>query len=122
MEEFVRAVRDDFSTGSRWSPPVDLEESDDAFIVEADLPGVARDDLTIDWSGRDLTIHGEVKERDRRGVLRRQTRRTGSFGYTVTLPADIDGDNATADLRDGVLTITAPKTHATKTRRIELSN
>jgi HSP20 family protein len=85
-----------------------------------DLPGVAREDLSIEWSGRDLTVRGEVKERERTGMLRRQTRRAGTFHYGMTLPGEIDGDNITADLRDGVLTIHAPKSQTAKPRRIEL--
>jgi HSP20 family molecular chaperone IbpA len=72
---------------SSWSAPVDIEETEDAYVVEVDLPGVSRQDVTVDWNRRQLTLHGEVKERERTGLLRRQNRRTGRFDYTVTLPA-----------------------------------
>ena len=63
-----------------WSPfPVDLEETDDAYVVEIDLPGVSRRDVTLEVNGRELTVYGEVKERERDGFLRRETRRTGRF-------------------------------------------
>lgn len=65
MGQFVRTIRDDFDPGAWWSPPVDVEETDDTYVVEVDLPGVARDDLSIEWSGRELTLRGDIKERER---------------------------------------------------------
>jgi HSP20 family protein len=62
-----------------WSPLVDIEEADDAYVVEAELPGVKREDVNIELVGNELTITGEAKERERKGALRRQTRRTGRF-------------------------------------------
>ena len=122
MGQFVRAVRDGVDSGAWWSPPVDIEETDDAFVVEVDLPGVTRDDLSIDWTGHELTLHGEIKERERTGFLRQQSRRVGSFHYTVTLPGEVDDDNITADLRDGVLTVRAPKSQTTRSRRIQIGS
>jgi HSP20 family protein len=62
-----------------WVPAVDVEENDDAFVVEAELPGVKRDDVSVDLQDNELRIHGEIKERERTGILRRQTRGTGQF-------------------------------------------
>lgn len=120
MGQLMRTVGHDVGPSGFWSLPVDVEETDDGFVVEVDMPGVARDDLTIDWSGRELTLHGEVKERERSGFLRQQTRRVGKFHYTVTLPGEVDGDNITAELEDGVLTVRAPKSQGAKPRRIEI--
>jgi HSP20 family protein len=104
-----------------WSAfPVDIEETDDSYVVEIDLPGVSPDDVTLEWSGRELTVHGEVKERERKGYLRQQTRRVGQFHHSVTLPGTIDGDRIKASLDDGVLMIRAPKTETAKSRRIEI--
>ena len=58
-----------FATGLGWSPLVDVEETDDAYIVEAELPGVKRDDVDVELVGSELTISGEIKERERKGVL-----------------------------------------------------
>ncbi len=103
-----------------WQMPVDIEETDDAYVIEADLPGVNRDDLSLEWNDRQLTIRGEIKERERKGFLRQQTRRTGQFHYTVTLPGDVDGDKIEASLAEGVLTVRAPKAATSKARRIEV--
>ena len=69
-----------------WSPLVDIEETDDAWLVEAELPGVKQEGITVEVSDSELAISGELKERERKGILRRRTRRTGQFDYRVTLP------------------------------------
>ena len=90
-------------------PPGDLEETDQAYILELELPGVQKKDLTVEVSGRRLTISGERKERERVGILRRRTRTVGRFSYDVVLPGEIDHDAITATLTQGVLTVTVPK-------------
>src|SRR5215216_2610647 len=52
-----------------WSPLVDIEETDDAYVVEAEVPGVKREDVNIELVGNELTITGEIKEKERKGVL-----------------------------------------------------
>jgi HSP20 family protein len=106
--------------GSIWSPPVDVEETDEAWIVEADLPGAQQDDVNVEVRGSELIVTGEIKERERRGILRRRTRRTGRFEYRVTLPGEADADNVDARLEGGVLTIRVPKSETGKPRRVEV--
>jgi HSP20 family protein len=122
MDQFMRSFG---STVDRtgWSPfPVDIEETEDAYIVEIDLPGVSPGDVTLEWNDRELTVHGEVKERQREGFLRQQTRRLGQFHQTVTLPGEIEGERVTASLDDGVLLIRAPKSRTTKARRVQIDS
>ncbi len=104
-----------------WSPLVDVEETDDAWIVEAEVPGAKRDDITIELDGGELAIHGEIKERERVGILRRRTRRTGQFEYRTILPRDVEADRITAELADGILTVNLPKSEAAKPRRVEIT-
>src|SRR2546421_2603455 len=92
-----------------WSPLVDVEETDDAFVLEVELPGVKREDVNIELVGNEVAITGEIKERERKGVLRRETRRRGRFEFRVTLPDQVDGDKIEARLDDGVLTVRIPK-------------
>jgi len=106
----------------RWAPLADVEETDDAWAVEIDLPGVARDDVDIQLTDRELTVSGEVREKERAGILRRRTRRVGQFQYSVTLPGDVDPDGVTAQLHDGVLTVRVPKAQQAKPRRIAISS
>jgi HSP20 family protein len=104
-----------------WVPAVDIEETDDAFLVEAELPGVKRDDVTVELQNNELMIHGEVKERERTGILRRRTRRTGQFDYRVVLPGEVDAKSVEADLQEGVLRVKVRKTEHARPRRIEIT-
>jgi len=104
-----------------WLPSVDIEETDDAFIVEAELPGVDHKDVSVEMQGNQLSIHGEVRERERKGILRRQMRRTGQFDYRVLLPAEVDPDKIEANLQGGVLRVEARKVQRAKPRRIEIT-
>jgi HSP20 family protein len=104
-----------------WTPPVDIEETDDDFVVEAELPEVKPGDVNVELSDNRLAIHGEIKEREHTGVLRRQTRRTGQFDYRVTLLGQVDPDSVEASLKDGVLRLRLHKSEEQKPRRIEIS-
>lgn len=106
---------------SVWAPAAEMRETDDAYVIEADLPGIERDAIDIEITERELRITGERKERAREGVLRRSTRRTGRFAYRVLLPADVKADEIGAALGEGVLTVTAPKARAAAPRHIPIA-
>lgn len=108
--------------GSPWAAPVDIEETDDAYIVELDVPSVKRDDIELEVRENTLRIFGEIKEKERVGVLRRQTRRVGQFEYMVALSGEIDPDKVDATLHDGVLTVRVGKAAASQPRRIEIKS
>jgi len=103
-----------------WSPLVDLEEQDDAYVLEAELPGVKRNDVEIELIGNELAISGELKEKDRSGIVRRRTRRTGRFDYRVTLPEQVEADQIEASLADGVLAVRVPKSERAQHTKIEI--
>ncbi|WP_225850447.1 Hsp20/alpha crystallin family protein [Streptomyces sp. HPF1205] len=105
-----------------WAPLADVSETDDAYLIEADLPGVKQDDVDIELSERELVITGELKERERTGVLRRTTRRTGRFEYRTLLPGEIDAEGVSAALKEGVLTVSVPKAERTKPRHIPITS
>ena len=111
-----------FSTEMGWAPPVDIEETDDAYVIEAELPGVKEKDVNIEHAGNEISVSGEIKERERKGVLRRQTRRTGRFEYRVRLPEHVDGEKIDAKLDGGVLTVRVPKSQRAQRRRIEVKS
>ncbi|AJQ91855.1 Heat shock protein Hsp20 [Propionibacterium freudenreichii] len=123
MNQLVQSALGDFPNrvASLWAPPVELEETEGSYVLEADLPGVKEDDVDLELRGNELSIHGEVKERERTGILRRSTRQVGQFEYRVTLPADVDPDQVNATLRDGVLRVEVAKTEATQPRRIQIT-
>lgn len=104
-----------------WTPLADVTESDDAFHVEIELPGVKSKDINVEANGQELVVTGEIKEKERKGVLRRSTRRTGSFEYRLRLPGEVDTEKTNAQMSDGVLTITVPKAEVAKPRHIEIS-
>ena len=106
--------------GGAWMPTTDIEETDDAWVIEAELPGVNRKDVNVEMRDSELIISGEIKAKERKGVLRRQTRKTGEFEYRVTLPGTADQEHIEANLHDGVLTVRVPKTEQAKSRRIEV--
>lgn len=104
-----------------WVPAIDVEETDVAYLVEMEIPGVKSDDLSIDVSGTEVRVYGEIKQRERKGILRRQTRKVGEFDYRFSLPGDVQADEIKAELSDGVLTLRAPKLESARPRRITVS-
>jgi HSP20 family protein len=104
-----------------WSPLADVSETGDAYLIEADLPGVSQDQISVEVSGGDLVINGEITRRERAGVLRRATGRHGRFEYRTMLSADADPDQVSASLADGVLTVRVAKAETAKPRRIEIA-
>jgi HSP20 family protein len=106
----------------RWVPLADIEETDDAYTIEMELPGVKQDDIDIEINGRELTVSGEVKEKERTGILRRRTRKVGEFTYSVTLPGEIGDDDVTARLDSGVLTVRVPKSQKGKSRHVTIGS
>lgn len=107
--------------GSAFSPLADVEETDDAYVVEVELPGVKKGDISISVEGRRLMVDAERKERQRSGVLRRRARPTGHVHYEVVVPGDIDEDALSANLDDGVLTVRLGKPVSQRPRRIPVT-
>jgi HSP20 family protein len=101
-----------------FTPLADVEETDDGYLIEVELPGVDKKDIDISVAGRRLTISGERKEKERVGILRRRARSVGRFEYDIQLPGDIDEDGVNASLADGVLSVRVPKATTDRARRI----
>jgi HSP20 family protein len=102
-----------------WTPPVDLYETAAIFVLTAELPGLSREDIEIHAEESRVTIRGE-----RNGgqvpcdQFHRVERGHGRFSRTFLLPEPIDVDGVTADLKDGLLTLTIPKAGGRGARRI----
>lgn len=105
-----------------WAPPVDIEEQDDAYVIEAEVAGVKKDDVNIELISNELMITGEIKEREREGILRKRTRRIGRFEYRVRLPEQVDADKVEANLKDGVLSVRVPKREQAERRTIQVKS
>lgn len=107
---------------SGWTPAVDIQETPDHYLVTAEVPGMSRDDLDIRVHEGRITIAGVRRERPRQcEQYHRVERGHGSFSRTFSLPVPMDSDRVTADLRDGVLTVTCPKADDSAARRIQVS-
>ena len=104
-----------------YAPGAELEETDDGFVLELDVPGVDKKDITVDVIGRRVAVRGTRVEKERTGVMRHSTRVTGSFAYEATLPAEVDEKATTAELTDGVLTVSLPKAGGAKTNRVPIT-
>jgi HSP20 family protein len=105
-----------------WAPLADVTENDDAYVIHVELPGVHKDQVDVQLQDRELVITGEIKEESQNGGRRhRSSRRTGRFEYRTYLPGDVKADAVSAQLTDGVLTVTVPKSEAAKPRRIEIT-
>ena len=109
--------------GIYW-PAMDVAEGDDSVTVKAELPGMNADDIHISVQGNTLSITGEKKEEseEKREGYYHSERRFGSFRRDLVLPADVDDDKIEAVYRDGVLTITMPKTEQAKAKAIEVKS
>jgi HSP20 family protein len=105
-----------------WIPDVDIEETDDAWVVEAELPGARAEDVHVEVRAGELHIHGSIVEKERAGILRRRSRRVGEFEYRVTLPEPVDSDNPEAHLHEGVLEVRVPKAEKSRSREIPIQS
>jgi len=112
-----------------WVPLADLSETEDAYVVKVELPGVGKDQIDVQLQDRELVVSGEVPEQDQDGQdggqngghrRHRSTRRTGRFEFRAWLPGDVNADAVQGELTDGVLTLTIPKSEAAKPHKIEI--
>ena len=110
-------------THGAWAPSVDIFEDKDRLILEAELPGMNRDDFEISVENNVITLRGERKfEKKTEGDnYHRVERSYGSFTRSFTLPQTVTADGATADFENGVLRVSLPKREETKARRIEIT-
>ena len=108
------------TTGATYGLAVDVEETPEAFLIQASVPGIKEDDVSITLHGDTVTISGERKDthtgESGRWLIRE--RQTGRFQRSITLPGAVKVDEAEADFTDGVLSITLPKAEEAKARQI----
>jgi HSP20 family protein len=107
----------------RWAPAMDVVETDDHYVLKADLPGLSEGDVKIEVEDNVLTISGERKanhEEGRQGYYRVE-RAYGAFSRTLTLPEGIQADSINATFDRGVLEVTVPKPEQRKPRKVEIA-
>ncbi len=107
-----------------WIPPVDLYETDEALVLKAELPGVAKDDVSLEIHNNTLILRGERKHET--GVkeenYHRVERAYGTFQRSFVLPTMVDQDKVQATFTDGVLELRLPKSEAAKPKRIAIAS
>jgi HSP20 family protein len=110
-------------TTRTWTPPVDVHETNDAFVVTAELPGMSREDIEITLENNILRLSGERKfERDeKKDNYHRIERSYGAFTRSFALPTQVDAERVQAEFKDGVLTITVPKAEQARPRKISIA-
>jgi HSP20 family protein len=124
--QFTRLMNDfgaEFPFGDKsWSPAVDLRETDDAYVVHADVPGVKKDEIDIEIIEDVVTIKGERKEETEKkdGNYHRVERHFGSFMRSIEIPGGFDGEKVSAKFSDGVLEVTLPKLEEKKPRSVKV--
>jgi HSP20 family protein len=108
----------------RWMPAMDLLETEDHFVLRADLPGMDEDDVKIELEDTTLTVSGERQAEHESGGegYYRVERAFGTFARTLTLPQGVDPEAVAASFDRGVLEIRVPKPEARKPRRIEIGS
>ncbi len=105
-----------------FTPALDIEETAEAFVVRADLPGVTQKDVKVSLMGDTLTLRGERKQESTKqdGSMHRAERVYGSFERSITLGVPVRNDKVKAQYKDGVLEIHVPKAEEARLREIEV--
>ncbi|HEX8073785.1 MAG TPA: Hsp20/alpha crystallin family protein [Thermoleophilaceae bacterium] len=122
VNRLFNTLFDEGQNQQRWIPAMDLVESEDHFVLKADLPGLGEDDVAIEIRDNTLTISGERRsefEQKERGWYRVE-RSTGRFSRSLALPEGVDADAVTAGFDKGVLEVRIPKPEQRKPRRIQI--
>ncbi|MFD9306681.1 Hsp20/alpha crystallin family protein [Streptomyces sp. NPDC060048] len=105
--------------GGQWLPMAEEEETEDAYVVRMELPGVPGENVNIELDDKALSISGEITEEHRGKVL---SRRTGTFSYRTSLPGAVNAEQCEADLSEGLLTVRVPKMSGGGRHKIELKS
>jgi len=106
-----------------WAPALDLHEDKDSLTLRAELPGMKKEDIEIAIEDGVLSISGERKREEKYGDAEsyRSERFFGRFNRSLTLPKPVNVEQVKASYKDGVLTVTLPKTEAAKPKQIEVN-
>jgi HSP20 family protein len=108
--------------GGRWAPSVDIRETDEVLMVQAELPGIDKKDVKLEVKDGVLTISGERRyEKDvKEENVHRIERSYGSFTRSFSLPTNVDAEKVNAEMKDGVLSVRLPKRESARPKAIEI--
>ena len=118
----VTGTDDSFWPLSRVSPTLDISETHKAVEVRMDLPGIKPEEIEVQLNANMLTVSGERREEkeEKNTAYHRVERRMGSFSRSVSLPCAVEEDSIDARYKDGVLTVSLPKTEECKSKKIKV--
>jgi HSP20 family protein len=122
----LEPLRDELGAFAPWTggytPRFDVKETNDGYVLKADLPGVREEEVDVSLSGNRLTISGKKEEEhEEEGEHYYATERTyGSFARSFSLPDSVDGEHVTAEMKDGVLTLNVPKRPEAQPKKISI--
>jgi HSP20 family protein len=119
-----RAFTDEGIARGEWTPGVDIYENKDQIVIEAELPGMNRDDFDLTIENSVLTLRGErrFQKNSEADTYHRVERPYGAFSRSFTLPQTVSGEGATAEYKNGILRIVLSKREEVKPRRIEITS
>jgi HSP20 family protein len=118
-----RSFGDEGIARGAWMPSVDIYENKDQIVLEAELPGMNREDFELTVENNVITLRGErrFEKNDESDNYHRVERTYGSFTRSFTLPQTVSGEGAAAEYKNGVLRVVLQKREEVKARRIEIS-
>ncbi|MBN2569965.1 MAG: Hsp20/alpha crystallin family protein [Deltaproteobacteria bacterium] len=128
FDRYTRAVgkpgvdQKQIGTEADWAPRVDIHESEKDFVISAEIPGIGKDDIKVDIADGVLSIRGERKqEKEEKGKkFHRIERVYGSFRRSFSLPDNVDESKIKASFKDGVLSLSIPKTPEKEPKAIDI--
>jgi HSP20 family protein len=114
--------REEEISQSPWVPPVDIYETEDSLVFKAELPGVTKEDITVEVKDNTLTLKGEKKfgKEAKEESYHRVERAYGAFQRAFTLPGTMEQDKVKAKFKDGILEIVLPKAEKSKPKQIRV--
>jgi len=122
-EMYTRRGDDDILSRGDWIPPVDIYENDKhEIVIQAEMPGLKKEDIDLRVENNTLTLRGERKRESdvKDDQFHRVERVHGVFLRSFALPATVDGGSVSADYKDGVLTVVLPMREEAKPRQIQV--
>ena len=122
IDKFFEGFGDGGSVRNAWSPAMDVSETENEILVNADLPGLSKDQIKVSLEYNVLTIKGEKRQEsdNKDKQFHRSERSYGSFTRSFRLPSEVVAGKISAFYKDGVLTLTLPKSEDAKPKEIEV--
>jgi|NOAtaT_6_FD_contig_123_1866_length_603_multi_10_in_0_out_0_1 HSP20 family protein len=123
LDDFLAPATEGARDTSVFSPRLDLTETDKAYVIDADLPGVAKSDLKVSVDGQRVTLEAEVRrdtERKEGETVVHAERIVRKYARSIELPGEVDDANAVAKLENGVLSLVLPKKQAAQSRLLTI--